>query len=163
MYFNENDIISSLNSKPLILLDLSSYILSTKNNVNIGKAWIAWDRLTTKWKFDKIKQEVFQAVAISVLLNGCTSLTLMKYLEKNLDRNYTRKSLKQHPIKKQLYSHLLPISQNILVSNMLGTARNIKTDSWMKFSNRLLFMDMPVLTDLQKLSFISSVKTLDAV
>ena len=37
-----------------------------------------------------IKENFFQVVAISVLLYGCTTWTLMKYLEKKLDGNYTR-------------------------------------------------------------------------
>ena len=36
---------------------------------------------------DKIKQEFFKAVVVSVLLYGCT--TKIKSLEKKLDRNYT--------------------------------------------------------------------------
>ena len=39
---------------------------------------------------DKIKPELFQAKAVSVLLNGCTTWTLMNGLEKKLDGNYTR-------------------------------------------------------------------------
>ena len=69
---------------------------------------------------DKTKREFFQALTISVLLNGCTTLALMKHLEKKLDENYTRilhavknKSWKQHPTKQQLYGHLLSISQTI--------------------------------------------------
>ena len=38
---------------------------------------------------DKLKQEYFQAVAMSVLLYHCTTWTLMKSLEKKLE-NYTR-------------------------------------------------------------------------
>ena len=34
---------------------------------------------------DKIKGKFFQAVAMSVLLYGCTIWTLMKFLEKKLD------------------------------------------------------------------------------
>ena len=52
---------------------------------------------------NKIKQEFFQAVAVSVQLYGCTTWTLMKCLESKLDRKYTRmlhavlnKSRKQH-------------------------------------------------------------------
>ena len=39
---------------------------------------------------DKIKQEFFQAVAMSVLLYGCTTWILTKDLEKKLDRNYSK-------------------------------------------------------------------------
>ena len=71
------------------------------------------------------------AVAMSVLLFGCTPWTLMKCSEKKLDGNYTsilravlNKSSKQHHIKQQLYDHLPPISQD-----MLSTAGEIKTNS----------------------------------
>ncbi len=40
--------------------------------------------------YDKIKQDFFQAVAMSVLLYGCTKRTLTKRVEKKLDGNYTR-------------------------------------------------------------------------
>ena len=52
---------------------------------------------------NKIKQEFFQAVSISVLLYSCNIWTLTKCLEKKLNGNYTRKlhailskSWKQH-------------------------------------------------------------------
>ena len=54
MRFNQDSFISSLNSKPLKLVDLltylGSYISSTKNNVNkrLDKVWTAIDRLTTE-------------------------------------------------------------------------------------------------------------------
>ena len=57
---------------------------------------------------------VFQAVAASVLLYGCTTWTLAKPIKKKLDGNYTRilrvvlnKSLKQHPYKTAAVRHLL--------------------------------------------------------
>ena len=71
---------------------------------------------------DEIKRNFFQAEAVLILLHGCTSWTLTKHSEKKPDRNYSRmlraalnKSLKQHPTKELLYSHLPPISQNIQV------------------------------------------------
>ena len=60
--FNQNVAISSLNDKPLKLVDqlisIGSNISSTES---IVKAWISTDRLTTIWKSDlsdKIKQEI---------------------------------------------------------------------------------------------------------
>ena len=38
--------------------------------------------------FHEIKQEVFQAVTVLVLLYSSITWTLMKYLEKNLNGNY---------------------------------------------------------------------------
>ena len=53
------------------------------------------------------------------MIYGCTTSTVMKYVEKKLDGNYTRMLytvlMKQHPKKEQLYNHLTPISQTIQV------------------------------------------------
>ena len=61
-------------------------------------------------------------VCISILLYGCTTWTLTKWLEKKLDGNYTRmlqailnKSWWQHPTRHQLYGHLPPITKIIQV------------------------------------------------
>ena len=110
---NEVSITSSINSKsPKLVYQfiyLSINISSTENNVNmqIGKTWTATDKLLTIWIFDlsdEIKLEIFQVVAMSILLNGCTTWTLAKQPKKKLDRNNTRilhavlyKSWKQHP------------------------------------------------------------------
>ena len=57
-----------------------------------------------------------------MLLYGCTTRTLTKRMEKELDGNYTRmlgvilnKSSKHHPTKQQLCDHLPPISKTIQV------------------------------------------------
>ena len=39
---------------------------------------------------DKMKCSFFQAVVVLILLYGCTTWTLIKWLEKKLDGNYTR-------------------------------------------------------------------------
>ena len=59
---------------------------------------------------------------MSILLYGCTTFTLTKRIEKKLDSHWERmlqailnKSWKQHPIKKQLYGHLPPISKTIQI------------------------------------------------
>ena len=59
----------------------------------LGKTWTAIDRLTTIGKFDpddKIEQEFFQAVNVSVLLYGYTSWILTKREKEKLYWNYTR-------------------------------------------------------------------------
>ena len=66
---------------------LGSSISSTESNVNLHtvKAWIATDWLLIIYKPDfthKIKQDFFQAEAVSVLLYGCTTLTLTKHKDK---------------------------------------------------------------------------------
>ena len=69
-----------------------------------------------------MKHSFFQAAIMSILLYGCTTWTLTKWLEKKQDGNYTRmlrailnKSWQQHPTKHQLYSHLPPIMKTIRV------------------------------------------------
>ena len=71
---------------------------------------------------DKIKQDFFQAVAVWMLLYGCTTWMLTKCIEKRLDKNYTtrlhavlNKSWKQHSTKQWLYIYQLLISQTIQV------------------------------------------------
>ena len=84
---------------------------------------ISIDRLSIIWKWDltdKMTRSFFQAAVVSILLYGCTTWTLTKWLEKKLDGNYTRmlwailnKSWRQHPTKHQLYGHLPPITKTI--------------------------------------------------
>ena len=69
-----------------------------------------------------MKRSFFQAAVVSILLYGCTTLTLTKRLEKKLDGNYTRmlqailnKSWWQYPTRHQLYGHLPPITKTIQV------------------------------------------------
>ena len=67
-----------------------------------------------------MKRSFFQAAVMLILLYGCTTWTLKKWLEKKLDDNYTRmlrailnKSWQQHPTRHQLYGHLPPITKTI--------------------------------------------------
>ena len=69
-----------------------------------------------------MKRSFFQAAVTSILLYGCTTWTLTKWLEKKLAGNYTRmlrailnKSWQQHPTRHQLYGHLPPITKTIQV------------------------------------------------
>ena len=71
---------------------------------------------------DKMKRSFFQATVVSILLYGCTTWTLTKWLEKKLDGNHTRilrailnKFRRQHHTKHQLYGHLPPITKTIQV------------------------------------------------
>ena len=71
---------------------------------------------------DKMKHSFFQAAVVSILLYGCTTLTLTKWLEKKLDGNYPRmllailnKSWQQQPTRHQVYGHLPPIMKTIQV------------------------------------------------
>ena len=69
-----------------------------------------------------MKHSFSPAAVPSILLYGCTTWMLTKWLEKKLDANYTRmlrailnKSWRQHPTKKQLYGHLPPIKKTIKI------------------------------------------------
>ena len=130
MCFKQEGTISILSGKPLRLIDSFTYlgrnILSDSDiNICLAKVLNAIERLSIIWKsilFDKIKLDLVQAVAVHLLLNGCTIWMLTKNIEKKLEENYTRmlhavlnKPWKQHPTKQQLYSHIHPISQTIQV------------------------------------------------
>ena len=90
-----------------------------------NKTWTAINRLSIIWKSDltdKMKRSFFLAAVALILLYGCTTWTLTKWLEKKLDGNYTRmlrailnKSWRQHPTRYQLYGHLPPIMKTIQV------------------------------------------------
>ena len=123
--------ISTLDGTPLKLVDkftyLGSSVASTEKDIDtrLTKAWTAINRLSIIWKSDltdKMKRSFFQAAVASILLYGCTTLTLTKRLEKKLDGNYTRmlqailnKSWRQHLTRYQLYGHLPPITKTIHV------------------------------------------------
>ena len=115
MCFNQTGDISTLDGRPLKLVDkftfLGSSVSSTEKDIDtwLTKAWTAINKLSIIWKSDltdKMKRSFFQAAVVSILLYGCTNWTLTKQLEKKLDDNYTRilrailnKSWRQHPTK----------------------------------------------------------------
>ena len=129
MCFNQKGDITTLDGTSLKLIDkftyLGSSVSSTEKDIDsrLTKAWTDIDRLSIIWKSnltDKRKRSFFQAAVVSILLCGCTTWTLTKRLEKKLDGNYTRmlrailnKSWQQHPTRRQLYSHLPPITKTI--------------------------------------------------
>ena len=119
--------ISILNGGSLKLVDkftyLGSSISSTENDINkhLVKAETALDRLSIVWKSylsDRIERSFFQASVVSILLYGCTTWTITKYMDKKQDRYCTRmlrailnESWKPHSTK--LYGHQPPISKAI--------------------------------------------------
>ena len=131
MCYNQTGNIATLDEASLKLVDkftyLGSSVSSTENDIDtrLTKSWTAIDRLSIIWKSDltdKMKRSFFQAAVVSILLYGCTTWTLTKWLEKKLDDNYTRmlrailnKSWRQHPTRHQLYGHLPPITKTIQV------------------------------------------------
>ena len=124
MCFNQTGNISTQEGTSLKQVDkftyLGSNVSSTEKDIDtrLTKAWTAIDKLSIIWKSDltdKMKRSFIQAAVVSILLNGCTTWTLTKRLEKKLDGNYTRmlrailnKSGRQHPTRHQLYGHQLP-------------------------------------------------------
>ena len=67
-----------------------------------------------------MKRSFFLTAVVSIQLDGCTTWTLTKRLEKKLDGNYTRmlrailkKTWRHHPTRHQLYGHLPPITNTI--------------------------------------------------
>ena len=127
--FNQKGNISTLDRTSLKMVDKFTYIgssvSSTEKDIDtrLMKAWTAIDRLSIIWKSnltDKMKRSFFQAGVMSILLYGCTTWTLSKWLEKKLDGNYTRmlrailnRPWQQHPTRRQLYDHLPPITKTI--------------------------------------------------
>ena len=131
MCYNQTGDISTLDGTSLKLVGKLTYprkqrLINRKNiDTRLTKAWTAIDRLSIIWKSDltnKMKRSFFQAVVVSILLYGCTTWTLTKWLEKKLDGNYTRmlraimnESWRQYPTRHQLYGHLPPITKTIQV------------------------------------------------
>ena len=129
MCYNQTGDISTLDGTSLKLVDkftfIGSSVSSTEKDIDtrLTKARTSIDRLSIIWKSDltdKMKRSFFQAAVVSILLYGCTSWTLTKWLKKKIDGNYTRmlgailnKSWRQHPTRHQLYSHLPPITKTI--------------------------------------------------
>ena len=131
MCFNQTGDVSTLNGSPLKLVDKFTYIRSsvssteTDIDTRLTKAWTAINSLSVIRKLDltdKMKSSFFRVAIVSILLYGCTTWTLTKWLEKKLDGNYTKmlrailnKSWRQHPTKQQLYLQLPPITKTIQV------------------------------------------------
>ena len=131
MCHNQAEDISTLNGTPLILVEKSTYLGSSVESTEkdfdtrLTKAWTAINRISIIWKSDladKMKRSCFQAAVTSILLYGCTTWTLTKWLEKKLVGNYTgmlrailNKSWRQHPTRQQLYGQLPPITKTIQV------------------------------------------------
>ena len=131
MCYNQKGDISTLDGTPLkpvvkIHLPRKQRRINRKGHRHeVNEAWTAINRLSIIWisdLTDKMKRSFFQAAVTSILLYGCTTWTLTKRLEKNLDGNYTRmlrailnESWRQHPTRHQLYGHLPPITKSIQV------------------------------------------------
>ena len=94
MRYNQTGDITTQDGTSLKLVDkftyLGSSVSSTEKDIDkqLKKAWTAIDKLSIIWKSDlndKMKRSFFQAAVVSILLYGCTTWTLTKWLEKKLD------------------------------------------------------------------------------
>ena len=99
MCYNQTGDISTVDKTSLKLVDkftyLGSSVSSTEKDIDtqLTKTWTAIDKLSIIWKSDltdKMKRCFLQVAVVSTLLYRCTTWTLTKRLEKNLDGNYTR-------------------------------------------------------------------------
>ena len=96
MCYNQTGDITTQDGTPLKLVDKFTYqgssVSSTEKDINmrLTKSWTAIDRLLITRKSDltdKMKCSFFQAAVVSILLYGCTTWMLTKWLEKKLDGN----------------------------------------------------------------------------
>ena len=106
---------------------LRSSVSSTETDIDtrLTRAWRGNDRLSVKWKSnltDKMKRSFFQPAIELILLYGCTTWTLTKPMEKNIDSSYTRMlrailngSCCQKPTKQQLYGLQPPILKTMKI------------------------------------------------
>ena len=149
MYFNHAGDISTLDGTSLKLVDkftyLGSSVSSTEKDIDtwLTKTWTAIDKLSVIWKSDltnKMKRSCFQAAVVLILLYGCTTWTLTKWLEKKLDGNYTRmlwailnKSWWHHPTKHQLYGGARGVVV-IAVGNEHGDTSSNPGWDWLHFT-----------------------------
>ena len=94
MSYNPTGDITTLDGTPLKLVDkftyLGSSVSSTEKDIDtrLTKEWTAIDRLSIIWKSDltdKMKRSFFQAAVVLILLYGCITWMLTKWLEKKLD------------------------------------------------------------------------------
>ena len=73
-----------LKKKLKLLVYLGNHVSSTESDFNIHLALTAMNRLLIIWtsnRSNKIKQYFFTAVAVSILLYGCTTRTLIRRIE----------------------------------------------------------------------------------
>ena len=92
LFYGVSTHISTLNGFSLKLVDKFTY--RERHRHATSKGMDSYSRLAVIWKpdlTDKMKRSFFQTAVVSILLYGCTTLTLTKHMEKKLDGNYTRK------------------------------------------------------------------------
>ena len=127
---------------------LGSNVSSTRTDIDtsLTKVWTAIDRLSVIWKSeltDRMKRSLFQATVVSIPLYGCPTGTLIKWMEKKLDGNYT-KCCEQYQISprdntRQSSSYTATYLPSRKLSkldepDMQDTAGEAGTSSWVIFS-----------------------------
>ena len=112
------------------------------------------------WKFDlsdKIKWEYFKAVAMSVLLYGCTTWTLTKHQEKKPGGNYTGCSEQILEVAPNKIAAVWPLTFH-LTNHPSKTNKIYWTSQNKLLSNYgLQHMDTPVGVSQQRVTFIRTV------
>ena len=143
--FNQTGNISTLNGSFLKLVDkftsLRCSVSSTGTEIymRLAKAWTAIDRLSVIWKSDltdKMKCSFFQAAVLLILLYGCTTWTLTKWMEKKLDGNIEQ-VLEATPPQSSNYTTTYHPSWKLGKldePDMQDTAGEAGTSSWVMFS-----------------------------
>ena len=131
--------------------------------MHLAKVWTAIDSLLTILKSDlsdKIKQNFFQALAVSILLYGHITWTLTKGTEKKLDWNYTR-MLEATLHKTTAVQPLTSYLKNYL--NETNDMLEKQGQTSVTFFYGPLHKTVPVLADQQELIYINSVLIQDVV
>ena len=109
-------------------------------------------------------------MVILILLDGCTTWTLTKHMEKKLDNNYTKmlrtvlnKSWRQNCTKQQLYSHQPPITKIIQIRQTRHVGHHWRSKGELISDIVLwtLHMDEPRLNDQLELIYSNSVPIKD--
>ena len=112
-----------------------------------------------------MKRSFFQVVIVSVLLNGCTTWTLTKRLEKKNDSNNKRslqailnRSWRQHLTKQQLYGNLPRKLSKLDEPDMQDTTGEVGTSSEAMYSNGPLHIAKQKQGDQLEPTYSSSVR-----
>ena len=122
---------------------------------------------------DKIKRDFSQNVAVAILLYGWTTIDVNEThrikakceLHKNAACCFEQIPGSNTPQNSSCMAICLPSHKPTKSDeqDMRGTAREVKTNSKATIYYGLLHKDAPVLADQQRLTYISSVRILDAI
>ena len=128
------DILKSMDGGDIAVVDdfkyLGGWLASSQQDIKVRKAlaWTACHKLNSIWKSNlkrSIRERLFVSTVESVLLYGCSTWTLTRKLEKQLDGVYTRMlrmamdvSWRDHMTNDELYGKLPKVSVKIKAKRM---------------------------------------------